>query len=283
MKLKFYTEQVLTLLLAVIVLPCAITILLHGKMSQIYEKIQEETRYISVRTGDETEHISLEEYVLEAAAAELPADASEELIKAQMVLIRTNAYRQLMDGTIRPRERKTLAELELQGNGETFRKAQKETKGQILTYQGDPILASYHKVSSGTTRSAEEVFRSDEYPYLCSRKCPGDKEAPDYQQVIQIDDSWDHMEIQEKDSAGYVLRMKNADKVMSGEEFRITLGLPSACFRTEKNGDGMFVITYGIGHGLGMSQYTAELLAQNGTSYQEILKYFFDQTTLEKL
>lgn len=54
MKLKFYTEQVLTVLLVVVILPWMITMLLHGKMSQIYEKIQRETRYISVKSGDET-------------------------------------------------------------------------------------------------------------------------------------------------------------------------------------------------------------------------------------
>ena len=98
MKLKLFTEQILTVLLVVVVLPWMLTMLLHSKMNQIYEKIQSETRYISVKSGEETEEISLEEYVLEVTAAELPADAQEEAVKAQMVLIRTNAYRQLMEG-----------------------------------------------------------------------------------------------------------------------------------------------------------------------------------------
>ena len=45
----------------------------------------------------------------------------------------------------------------------------------------------------------------------------------------------------------------------------------------------MFVITRGIGHGLGMSQYTAKKLAENGSSYQEILEYFFDQTDISDI
>lgn len=283
MKLKFYTEQILTILLVVIVLPWAITMLLHGKMSQIYEKIQNETRYISVKTGDKTEEISLEEYVLEVTAAELPADTEMEAVKAQMVLVRTNAYRQLSDGKVRERERKSLAELELQGEGEKYRKAQKETKGQILTYNGEPILASYHKISAGQTRDGEEVFHSEEYPYLRAKACPGDKNAPNYTRNIQIDDSWRDMEIEEKDSAGYVIRLKTGGAEMSGEEFRIRLGLPSANFRIEKNGDGVFLTTYGIGHGLGLSQYTAQQLAKNGTGYLEILAYFFDNTKIKTI
>lgn len=283
MKLKFYTEQVLTVLLVVVILPWMITMLLHGKMSQIYEKIQRETRYISVKSGDETEAISLEEYVLEVTAAELPAGTEEEAVKAQMVLVRTNAYRQLLAGKVREKERMSLTDMELNGYGEKFRKAQKATRGQILTYAGEPILASYHKISAGQTRNGSEVFHSDQYPYLSSKACPGDKNAPDYRQSIQIDDSWRNMEIEEKDSAGYVLRLKLDDAEMSGEEFRIKLGLPSAAFRLEKNGDGIFVITSGNGHGLGMSQYTAQQLARNGTGYQEILTYFFDKTRLEHI
>lgn len=283
MKLKMYMEQTLTVLLAVIVLPWAITMLLHSRMSQIYEKIQDETRYISVRTGDETEAISLEEYVLEVTAAELPADTNEEAVKAQMVLVRTNAYRQLTAGKVREQDRITLAELELRGAGEKFRKAQKETKGQILTWEGEPILASYHKVSAGQTRDAKEVFHSEDYPYLVSKACPGDKKSPDYKQTIQIADSWRDMEIEEKDKAGYALRLKIGDEEMSGEEFRIQLGLPSANFRVEKNGDGVFVTTYGVGHGLGMSQYTAQKLAENGSGYQEILGYFFDKAKIENI
>lgn len=86
MKLKFYTEQVLTVLLVVILLPCAITLLLNSRMSRIYQAIQDETKYISIESGDKTEEISLEEYVLEVTASELPADAQLEAIKAQMVL-----------------------------------------------------------------------------------------------------------------------------------------------------------------------------------------------------
>ena len=163
-----------------------------------------------------------------------------------MVLVRTNAYRQLLNGKVREKERMSLTEMELTGYGEKFRKAQKATRGQILTYDGEPILASYHKISAGQTRNGSEVFHSDQYPYLSSKACPGDKDAPDYRQSIQIDDSWRDMEIEEKDSTG-------------------------------------FVITSGIGHGLGMSQYTAQQLAKNGTGYQEILAYFFDKTRLEHI
>ena len=283
MKLKFYTEQVLTVLLVVILLPCAITLLLNSRMSRIYQAIQDETKYISIESGDKTEEISLEEYVLEVTASELPADAQLEAIKAQMVLVRTNAYRQLQNGGVRPKERMSLSEIELMRNGDAFRKAQKETKGEILTWQGKPILASCHPVSAGQTREAREVFRSEDYPYLTGKACPGDKDAPQYRQSIQIDESWRNMEIEEKDSAGYVLRLKLNDTEMSGEEFRIKLGLPSSNFRVEKNGDGVFVITRGIGHGLGLSQYTAQQLAKNGTGYREILAYFFDQTKLESI
>lgn len=157
MKLKFYTEQVLTVLLVVILLPCAITLLLNSRMSRIYQAIQDETKYISIESGDKTEEISLEEYVLEVTASELPADAQLEAIKAQMVLVRTNAYRQLQNGGIRPKERMSLAEIELMRNGDAFRKAQKETKGEIFNMAGETDSGF---LSSGQCRADKRSKRS---------------------------------------------------------------------------------------------------------------------------
>lgn len=283
MKLKFFAEHILTVLLAVVVLPAAISLLLNGKMNRIYQAIQQETGTLTVKNKGKENEITLEEYVMEVTAAEIGADAPIEAVKAQMVLVRTNAWRQMKEGGVKEKERISLTDLEILGEGRKYRKAEKETRGKILTYQGEPIMASYHKLSAGQTREGEEVFRSEEYPYLGSKACPGDQKSPEYKKTIQIDDSWKDMEVEERDSAGYILRLRLGNTVMSGEEFRIVLGLPSSCFRIEKNGDGVFVITRGIGHGLGMSQYTAKKLAENGSSYQEILEYFFDQTDISDI
>ena len=122
-----------------------------------------------------------------------------------------------------------------------------ETRGQVLMYDGRLILTPYHRLSNGKTRSGNEVFGSEEYPYLQSRECPEDVEAKEEMTVSMIQGS--DMEVTGTDNAGYVTR----------------------------------VTAKGIGHGLGMSQYTAKKMAEEGKSCEEILQYFFTDVSLEEV
>ena len=78
-----------------------------------------------------------------------------------------------------------------------------------------------------------------------------------------------------QDSAGYVTEVIWSGKKISGESFREQLDLPSACFVVEESENQIFIVTKGIGHGLGMSLYTANVMAAQGEDYREILRYFF--------
>ena len=281
-KLKKRTQNVLTAILMMMVVPIGLTLLLNGKMNEIYQNIKNDITYITIRHGAEVKDIDLEEYVMGITAVQIPLEYDLEAIKAQMVIARTNAYREMQDGKIEG-EGMSLVELELRGAGDKFRKAQKATRGLILTQEGEPILASFHAVSSGKTRDGQETFQSEKYAYLKSRNCPADKNAPDYKMTVQIDDSWKDLTILERDSAGYVRRVQKDNETMSGEEFRLTLGLMSSNFRMETNGSGTFVTTYGVGHGLGMSQYTAQQMASSGKNYKEILAYFYEGVEVSKI
>ena len=56
-------------------------------------------------------------------------------------------------------------------------------------YDGRLILTPYHRFSNGKTRSGNEVFGSEEYPYLQSRECPEDVEAKEEMTVSMIQGS----------------------------------------------------------------------------------------------
>lgn len=45
----------------------------------------------------------------------------------------------------------------------------------------------------------------------------------------------------------------------------------------------MRVTTKGIGHGLGMSQNTANEMAKEGKKYDEILQYFYEGTEMKEV
>ncbi len=277
------TEFILAGILAVLVLPLALTFLLGGRMDEIYRAIKNEMEYIFVKTNSGVLEMDLEEYVLKTAAAQIPLGYDLEALKAQMVLVRTDLYRQMEEnGEVQQEDYLTMEELSRAGVADKFLRAQRETAGRILTWEDKPILASFHAVSAGHTRDAGEVFGVEDYPYLVSKVCPSDETAPEGQSVVQIDSAWAKMEIAKRDSAGYVQQLRLEDEVFSGEEFRNLLGLPSANFEVQTDADGVFLTVRGVGHGLGMSQYTAQQMALTGKNYKEILSYFFPGTRLVK-
>ena len=79
----------------------------------------------------------------------------------------------------------------------------------------------------------------------------------------------------ETDSAGYVETVQIGSETYSGDAVRYALGVPSPAFPLEEDGDEIRCVTYGRGHGYGLSQYGAGLMAENGSSAEEILKHYF--------
>ena len=156
-----------------------------------------------------------------------------------------------------------------------------ETRGQVLMYDGRLILTPYHRLSNGKTRSGNEVFGSEEYPYLQSRECPEDVEAKEEMTVSMIQGS--DMEVTGTDNAGYVTEVRCGSETVNGEEFRKTYHLASSCFTLQDYDGKTRVTAKGIGHGLGMSQYTAKKMAEEGKSCEEILQYFFTDVSLEEV
>lgn len=181
--------------------------------------------------------------------------------------------------------------------------AMQETENQVLFYQDTYALVPFHQSSNGMTRSAQEVMGTDTSPYLTVRECPLDKEADDEIQIA----TFEYKNVQAKcasflvavaeedanktyeisdfeiisyDSAGYVQQMRIGETICTGDQFRDALSLPSSAF-TIKDADGKLrITTVGKGHGLGLSQWTAQQMAKEGKKYEEILQFFFEGTTL---
>ena len=103
----------------------------------------------------------------------------------------------------------------------------------------------------------------------------------DYLSVLYLDQE---ITIEEKDSAGYVTKAQMNGKSYTGEELRGELGLKSANFNvTELEPGKIRIVTKGHGHGFGLSQYTAQKMAEKGEDYRKILQYFFPSTELENV
>ena len=70
---------------------------------------------------------------------------------------------------------------------------------------------------------------------------------------------------------------------MTGEDFRAALDLPSAAFEMKVKSRLISFTVRGWGHGVGLSQWGADVMAREGKGYEEILAYYFPGTNIEIL
>lgn len=283
-------KTILSVLIILIVLPYIITYALQGK------RLLEQKENHIAQNNETEEEIKRLTGIL---AGQIEMDAPKEAILAQAVLVRTeDERRKNVDET----EEKSLSleEMEilwgsdrLQENYETARAAVEETSGEILTYDSNPIIPSFHKVSAGATREIESM-NGEETPYLDSVACGMDITSPDYLTIrffskkeflegLNLEKEANPTSFSvETDEAGYVKKMMFGDKEFSGDEVRQLLGLPSPCFYIKEIENQMRIVVKGKGHGIGMSQFAACKMAEKGDSYKEILDYFFPNTKLQQ-
>lgn len=320
--IRYYIRQKMksfcSFLIILILFPYIVSVFVNG--ADLRAGSGDGSPYVKVRTtdsgGKETVvEISWKEYLAGILACEIPENYEPEAMKAQAVLIRTGLYQSLENSEDRilseqymPRsameEKWTLSEYK-----KYYRKylsAVEETDDMVIFYGDTYAWAPFHQSSSGMTRSAQEVTGSSDYPYLAARECPLDKEADHEIQVFEfeyrkIQDlcreflvaeekkesaetgyTFSDFKIQEYDSAGYVKTLKIGETICTGDQFRDALSLPSSCFSLSEGKNGLVITTTGNGHGLGMSQWTANEMAKEGKSCEEILQFFFEGTTLNR-
>ena len=82
--------------------------------------------------------------------------------------------------------------------------------------------------------------------------------------------------------AGTVLKIKIAEKELTGEEIRNAFSLRSSAFKISATENEVTFKVSGYGHGVGMSQYGADYMARQGSTYKEILEHYYKGVTIEK-
>ena len=309
-------KAIITFLIFLFLLPYVITIFIHGADR---EGRQAEEVHVRAELEEETvggnekviREVPWEEYFLGVLALEVPKESEEEMLKAQAVLIRTKLYQQLLPGKETVLKERYLSTEKLRklwgGKYETryndLKAAIEETNNQVLFYGDTYAWAPFHKSSNGMTRDSKEALGTEEYPYLTVRECPLDKKAENeiqtisftYQEVqtrcqpflVAVQEAEagkvygiEDFEILSLDAAGYVKELRIGQTICSGDEFRDALDLPSGSFSLQDMNGNLRITATGVGHGLGMSQWTAEELAKEGKNYEEILQFFFGGTEL---
>ena len=259
----------------------------------------------------ETVVMDMDEYLLGAVLAEMPADFEGEALKAQAVAARTYARRAYVTGGkhgdgsvcgnyaccqayISPED--YLERGGTQEGVDKVRSCVTATSGMVLTYDGALIEATYFSCSGGRTEDAVAVWGT-EYPYLQAVDSPGEEKAAHYRDMVTLSpevfcarlgltltgepESWFGETV--RTDGGGVDTLVIGETVFRGTELRALLGLRSTAFTVDASDGNIHITTRGYGHRVGMSQYGADAMAVAGAEYGEILAHYYPGTSLERV
>lgn len=258
--------------------------------------------------------MQLEEYLIGVVAAEMPAEFPLDALKAQAVAARTYAIKRMgTNGVANPLHtgadlcddhchgQAWLSREELKERWGTLRyysyfykvkTAVDETRGEVLTYQGQLIDPAYHAACGGKTENSEDVWKF-QVPYLRSVSCPYEDDPQSVQEVAisleQLDQALGTtmaaipvsgakaggMKVLERTSSGRPKTLLVDGQQFSTVAVRELLGLRSTNFTWKLQGSSITFATTGYGHGVGMCQYGAKGMAEHGYTYRTILGHYY--------
>ena len=233
--------------------------------------------------------------VVRKTALALPKPLEAETVKAHAVAVRTK----IRSGAAAPDSSEEDAVLRFGAvEYERIRRLCRQTEGEILTSEGAPIAAVFHCVSGPRTESAADVWGED-VPYLQSVVSPGGTAFDGYESAVTVSadefrkkagsafpaadlsgppSAWFKASV--RSDAGGIKTVKLGGVTVEGTAVRELFGLRSTNFTVTTADDSLTFHTIGYGHGVGLSQYGAKYMAENGADYREILAHYYPGTEL---
>lgn len=295
------------IVISILLVPVLITMLFSGKVTN-NEKGR--VKQATAESDDSDKTYSVEEYLMIAMAGTIDLEMNMETLKSQAVILRTWVYEKQQEckgnGTVLSLdslgiETMTLDQLKNKVSIEQYQtevsnieNAIYSTKGQVITYGGAPILAYFHFANTGKTRSYEDAY-GEKIPYLQSVESSADIESSvgistktlkksevlkklkeKYKlEGVTEDTLLESLIISEKEESGYVHTVKVGSLAIKGEDFKSLFSLNSTNFYFEEKDENLRIICKGKGLGIGFSQYGANVMAEQGKSYEELLAYYY--------
>ncbi len=252
--------------------------------------------------------IDIEDYVRGVLAGEMPISFELEALKAQAVAARTYGLRRInsnnkydvVDTVMNQVYKDDETLKQTWGNNydtymDKIKKAVEETRGEYVDYNGTYADTLFFSTSVGNTENSEEIFGT-KISYLQSVSSEWDEEvSPVYEEKniftrenfckkLNLSDcSKIYVNVLEETSTGRIKKIEINNKIFTGTEVAYYLGVRSNYFYIYIENNNVVVKTRGFGHGVGMSQYGAEGMANNGYTYKEILEHYYQGTTIKNL
>lgn len=268
----------------------------------------EPTITLYVKDTGQVRRIKMEDYVAGVVAGEIKNDWPREALKAQAVLARTFTLYKMSkgktphgtDASTDPAEFQAYNPANINDN---IRAAVRETRGLVMTYNGQPINAFFHSCAGGRTATAEEGadFRAEPTPYL---KVVSEPPCPDPTKErwsatftkaevlaalrklgVNLGD-FSSVRIAARGPSGRATRIAFDGATVSGPALRTALGpdrMRSTLLETLRvSGDAVVMGGRGWGHGVGLSQFGALDKARKGWDARRILQHYYSGVRLER-
>lgn len=275
---------------------------------------------VNITKENRIEEVQIEEYVKSVVSGEMLVSFDDEALKAQAIAARTYiAAKRLRPCNIanggdvcdtthcQVYINKDVRLEQWGSNAEEYwnkiSNAVDNTKGMVLTYNNELVLyPQFFSTSSGMTENAVDVF-SNSVPYLVSTESKGEEIAPKYETefpfnipefVNKINDKYkeasitsenlrNNIEILSRSEAGGIKELRIGKTKVKGLDFRLALGLSSTNFEYVINENEIVFKCKGYGHGVGMSQWGANVMAKSGADYKDILTHYYTGVEISKL
>ena len=272
---------------------------------------------------NEVMQLTPNDYIKGVVAAEMPIDFHSEALKAQAVAAHTYALCQIdqqlknpspeLDGAYLSTDYtkfqaySSIDDLKITWGKDfdlNYAKLSECVDGvinDVLTYENQPISAAFHSISGGITESSKNVWGQD-ISYLSPVVSTGDELSPAFEGSISLTDNevshaivqkfpnatfpqerekW--FEIISRTDSNTISEIKVGSITTTGKVVRELLNLKSANFTVDFIDNTFTFTTNGYGHGVGMSQYGADYMARQGSSYQDILLHYYSGVSIDPI
>ena len=256
-------------------------------------------------SGGEIEEMDIERYVRGVVAGEMKNDWPMEALKAQAILARTFVLKfcqdkqSKYDGADISTDVSEAQAYAPDSVNERVAEAVRETRGMAMVYDGAFPNAWFHAHSGGMTElpSVALEYKDGDPEYLKPTESTESDRAPERarewratftaEQVAKacvdagtkIAGKVTSVEIGEKGASGRAKNLLINGEIVSAPSFRIQIGanrLRSTLIdEIEVDGDEVTFSGRGYGHGVGMSQWGAYQMAEDGASAAQIIEKYF--------
>lgn len=281
-----------------------------GKIAQAESEELFCGKTVCVTYKNAQKRMEVNEFVEMVLAARLAMGKQVEVLKAESIMIRTDIYRQLGDNTnvdsdmlgmefLTQKQMKQLWKEQYEENYALVKDCVAATGSQVIMVDNQCIDAKYTAVSCGKTMPGIGML-GDKYAYLPAVDCPEDTKSENYATITTItkkefikkmekiyaqagineNEPLESVQIVSQNEYGYIIKLQVGNVIMTGNEFARIFALASPVFTLEKSDNKIKITTRGVGDGFGVSIYTAELLAAQGKSCEEILNTFYSGITI---